>query len=106
MQQLLNQNHLQHSQKINLGAFYTPCQYVEIVWSLITPFLNKNSVIFDSSCGYGNFFANNIKQGLLDLGYESNNIFSQFDDLLFDEENLAEVDFSDNFTGGFGSTGC
>lgn len=42
-----------------------------------------------------------IKQGLLDLGYESNNIFSQFDDLLFDEENLAEVDFSDNFTGGF-----
>lgn len=62
MQQLLNQNHLQHSQKINLGAFYTPCQYVEIVWSLIAPFLNKNSVIFDSSCGYGNFFANNIKQ--------------------------------------------
>jgi len=42
-----------------------------------------------------------IKQDLLDLGYESNNIFSQFDDLLFDEENVAEVDFSDNFTGGF-----
>jgi len=42
-----------------------------------------------------------IKQGLLEMGYESNNIFSQFDDLLFDEENLAEVDFSDNFTGGF-----
>ena len=35
------------------------------------------------------------------MGYESNNIFSQFDNLLFDEENLAEVDFSDNFTGGF-----
>ena len=42
-----------------------------------------------------------IKQGLLDLGYESNNIFSQFDDLLFDEENLAEVDFSHSFAHGF-----
>ena len=43
----------------------------------------------------------NIKQGLLDLGYTSNNIFSQFDDLLFDEENLSEVKFSHYFTDGF-----
>ena len=56
-----NQNHLQHNEKINLGAFYTPLQYVQIVWSLISPFLTKNSVVLDSSCGYGNFFINNTK---------------------------------------------
>ncbi len=43
----------------------------------------------------------NIKLGLLDLGYESNNIFSQFDNLLFDEENLSEVNFSSHFADGF-----
>ena len=61
MQSSVNQNHLQHSEKINLGAFYTPLKYVQIVWNLIEPFLNQNSVIFDSSCGYGNFFINNTK---------------------------------------------
>jgi SAM-dependent methyltransferase len=38
----------------------------------------------------------NIKQALLALGYDKHNIFSQFTDLLFDEENLIEVDFSNN----------
>lgn len=60
-----NQNHLQHNEKINLGAFYTPLQYVQIVWNLVTPFLTKNSVVLDSSCGYGNFFINNTKNYFL-----------------------------------------
>ncbi|MCX7737293.1 MAG: SAM-dependent methyltransferase [Candidatus Kapabacteria bacterium] len=51
-----NQNHLKYSDKINLGAFYTPKEYVNIVWSFIKPFLNDDSVVLDSSCGYGNFF--------------------------------------------------
>ena len=54
----MNQHHLKHQDKINLGAFYTPFEYVQIAWDLIKPFLTKESVVFDSSCGYGNFFIN------------------------------------------------
>ena len=53
---LKNQYHLEYHDKINLGAFYTPKEYVNIVWCLIKPFLSCRSVILDSSCGYGNFF--------------------------------------------------
>jgi len=51
-----NQIHLTHKEKINLGAFYTPIKYIHIVWDKIKNYLNDNSVILDSSCGYGNFF--------------------------------------------------
>ncbi len=53
---LYNQRHLKYQDKINLGAFYTPQKYVNIVWDKIKPFLNNKSVVLDSSCGYGNFF--------------------------------------------------
>jgi len=53
---LINQRHLRYKNKINLGAFYTPQKYVNIVWEKIIPFLNYRSVILDSSSGYGNFF--------------------------------------------------
>lgn len=53
---LKNQHHLKYHDKINLGAFYTPKEYVDIVWKMIKPFLNDKSVVLDSSCGYGNFF--------------------------------------------------
>lgn len=53
---LKNQTHLKHHDKINLGAFYTPSLYVDLVWQMINPFLKENSVVLDSSCGYGNFF--------------------------------------------------
>lgn len=55
-----NQYHLKYRDKINLGAFYTPTEYVDIAWNMIKPFLNKKSVVLDSSCGYGNFFDNEI----------------------------------------------
>ncbi len=51
-----NQRHLRYRDKINLGAFYTPQEHVNIVWNKIQPFLNSKSVVLDSSCGYGNFF--------------------------------------------------
>jgi len=51
-----NQIHLKYQDKINLGAFYTPSEYVNIVWEMIKPFLNDKSIVLDSSCGYGNFF--------------------------------------------------
>lgn len=53
---LKNQHHLKYHDKINLGAFYTPKEYVDIVWDMVKPFLNDKSVVLDSSCGYGNFF--------------------------------------------------
>jgi len=53
---LKNQYHLKYHDKINLGAFYTPTEYVDIVWGMIKPFLNYKSIVLDSSCGYGNFF--------------------------------------------------
>ena len=55
-----NQYHLKYRDKINLGAFYTPTEYVDIAWNMIKPFLNKKSVVLDSSCGYGNFFDHEI----------------------------------------------
>ena len=60
-QALKEQNHLVFKDKINLGAFYTPDEYIDIVWKYIEPFIGSDSVILDSSCGYGNFFENNIK---------------------------------------------
>jgi len=53
---MTNQIHLNYKEKINLGAFYTPKNCVYIVWDKIKKFLDNNSVILDSSCGYGNFF--------------------------------------------------
>lgn len=52
--------HLNYKDKINLGAFYTPKNYVVIVWEKIKKYIDKNSVILDSSAGYGNFFRENI----------------------------------------------
>ena len=54
----INQNHLTHIDKINLGAFYTPQKYIKKVWDYIGHFVDEKSVILDSSCGYGNFFKN------------------------------------------------
>ncbi len=51
-----NQFHLTHKEKINLGAFYTPKNYVYIVWDKIKNFLDNKTIVLDSSCGYGNFF--------------------------------------------------
>jgi len=51
-----NQNHLKYHDKINLWAFYTPIEYIDIVWNMIKPFLNNKSVVLDNSCWYGSFF--------------------------------------------------
>lgn len=47
--------HLGKVELINLGAFYTALNYVDIVWNFIQPFLDENTVVFDPACGYGNF---------------------------------------------------
>lgn len=50
-----NQTHLGYAQRINLGSYYTKNEYVSIVWDMIVPLLENNSVVLDTSCGYGNF---------------------------------------------------
>ncbi len=50
-----NQTHLGYAQRVNLGSYYTKNEYVSIVWDLIVPLLENNSVVLDTSCGYGNF---------------------------------------------------
>ena len=56
-----NNTHLDYNQKINLGAFYTPKIYVDTVWDMIDDYLTTDSVVLDSSSGYGNFFETNTK---------------------------------------------
>lgn len=51
----VDQSHLDYSNRVNLGSYYTGREYVSIVWDLIRPLINGRCVVFDSSCGYGNF---------------------------------------------------
>lgn len=68
------QNHLNKSQTINLGSFYTPDYIVEIVYKMLLNYLVKKNklnlndfVLLDSSCGYGNFLHNSKKHNNLDF---------------------------------------
>lgn len=68
------QNHLNKSQTINLGSFYTPDYIVEIVYKMLLNYLVKKNklnsndfVLLDSSCGYGNFLQNSKKYNNVDF---------------------------------------
>ena len=50
------QKHLNRKDAINLGSFYTPRFVVEIVYKMLEKVNLKNFLLFDSSCGYGDFF--------------------------------------------------
>ena len=59
----MSQKHLNKTQTVNLGSFYTPDYIVEIAYKMIFNYFQKNKkynlndfILFDSSCGYGNFF--------------------------------------------------
>jgi len=47
--------HLKKEDIINLGSYYTHKEYIEIVWNFIKPYINKDTVILDPACGYGDF---------------------------------------------------
>lgn len=47
--------HLKKEEIFKLGAYYTPKKYVKIVWEFINPYINKDTVVFDPACGYGDF---------------------------------------------------
>lgn len=51
------QHHLDRKDTINLGSFYTPNFIVKIAYEMLKKVVNlKEYLLFDSSCGYGDFF--------------------------------------------------
>ena len=54
-----NQKHLNHTDTVNLGSYYTPEIIVDLTYSILQKnILNvKDFTILDSSCGYGSFLA-------------------------------------------------
>ncbi|MDD5770214.1 MAG: SAM-dependent methyltransferase [Candidatus Gracilibacteria bacterium] len=89
----MNQNHLNYIDRINLGSYYTNNNLVSIVGNMIEKFIDNKTIIFDSSCGYGNFFNNdftNIQIGN-DLDPDAINIAKQrFSNIKFYNENALE----------------
>jgi predicted RNA methylase len=53
----MEQKHLDHSDTVNLGSYYTPSRLVDIVYALIAKNVSDFSdyTILDTSCGYGGF---------------------------------------------------
>ncbi len=63
-----NQKHLNHTDAINLGSYYTPEVLVDLAYSILQKNIDdiKNFSIIDSSCGYGSFLTkNNIAKRLI-----------------------------------------
>jgi hypothetical protein len=57
----VQQNHLDYKSRINLGSYYTNNNLVESVWGMIDDFVDKNTIVADTSCGYGNFLKDDPK---------------------------------------------
>ncbi len=54
-----NQKHLNYTDTVNLGSYYTPENVVDLAYSILQKKIKdiKSFTIFDSSCGYGSFLA-------------------------------------------------
>ena len=51
----MSQTHLAYENRVNLGSYYTPTEIVDVAWEMIAPYLNSQTTIIDSACGYGDF---------------------------------------------------
>ena len=51
----MSQAHLAYESRVNLGSYYTPPEIVDIAWEMIAPYVNPQTTIIDSACGYGDF---------------------------------------------------
>jgi len=54
-----NQKHLNHTDTVNLGSYYTPEIIVDLAYFILQKNVQgiKDFIILDSSCGYGSFLA-------------------------------------------------
>ena len=41
---------------VNYGIFYTPNEFIDIVWNMILPYVKPDTTVLDSSCGKIDFF--------------------------------------------------
>lgn len=54
------QKHLNKSDMINLGAFYTPHFIVDLAYDMLHKYVDLSEyLLLDSACGYGDFFSKN-----------------------------------------------
>ena len=51
----MSQAHLAYESRVNLGSYYTPPEIVETAWKMIAPYVNSQTAVIDSACGYGDF---------------------------------------------------
>ena len=51
----MSQAHLAYESRVNLGSYYTPTEIVDIAWEMIAPYVNSQTTVIDSACGYGDF---------------------------------------------------
>lgn len=54
----MSQAHLDYEDRVNLGSYYTPPKFVELAWELIKPYIDTQTTIIDTACGYGDFLKN------------------------------------------------
>lgn len=67
MAKIQQQDHLDHHSRINLGSYYTNTEFVDIVWDMIDGYIDKTTIVADTSCGYGNFFKRHPKMLGVDI---------------------------------------
>ena len=90
--------HLEKSERIQLGSYYTPKQLVHRVHEFIQPYLNnkKNVIIFDSAGGCGAFLVDLKQYGyrIADCDFDASEFLKQrFEqEKVFCTNSLAEVD--------------
>ena len=51
----MSQAHLAYESRVNLGSYYTPPEIVGTAWEMIAPYVNPQTTVIDSACGYGDF---------------------------------------------------
>jgi type I restriction-modification system DNA methylase subunit len=63
------QEHLNFNDTVNFGSYYTPKEFVDLVYKLISKNVQnwEKYTIIDSSCGYGNFLKENSIGADIDL---------------------------------------
>ena len=54
----MSQAHLAYESRVNLGSYYTPPEIVGTAWEMLAPYVNSQTSIIDSACGYGDFLKN------------------------------------------------
>ena len=51
----MSQEHLKYEDRVNLGSYYTPPKCVNLAWELIETYVDAQTTIIDTACGYGDF---------------------------------------------------